>query len=102
MVPDIVCEASDEDGNVSPRLFIEITVTNPIDEERKTRLSQEGSPTLELALSRTGGRLTKAAFHDMLVREVSFKNWIWHPEGWAALKELQRQVDALLKSSLTT
>jgi len=100
VVPDIVCEASDEDGNVSPRLFIEITVTNPIDEERKTRLSQEGSPTLELDLSRTGGRLTKAEFHDMLVREVSFKNWIWHPEGWAALKELQRQVDEEVQRTL--
>ena len=100
VVPDIVCEACDEDGNVFPRLFIEITVTNPIDEERKARLIQEGSPTLELDLSRTGGRLTKAEFHDILVREVSFKNWIWHPEGWAALKELKRQVDEEVQQTL--
>lgn len=93
VVPDIVCEARDEDGNVFPRLNIEITVTNQIDDERKARLRQEGDPTLELDLSRTGGRLTKAEFRDMLVREVSFKNWIWHPEAWAALAELQRQVD---------
>lgn len=93
VVPDIVCEARDEDGNVFPRLCIEITVTNPIDEERKVRLRQEGNPALELDLSRTGGRLTKAEFRDMLVREVAFKNWIWHPKGWGALEELQRQVD---------
>jgi len=100
VVPDIVCEARDEDGNVFPRLCIEITVTNPIDEERKARLRQEGSPTLELDLSRTGGRLTKAEFRDMLVRETSFKNWIWHSEGWAALVELQRQVDEEVQRTL--
>lgn len=100
VVPDIVCEARDEDGNVIPRLCIEITVTNPIDEERITRLRQEGSPTLELDLSRTGGRLTKAGFRDMLVREVSFKNWIWYPEAWAALEELRRQVDGEVQLTL--
>lgn len=100
VVPDIVCEARDEDGNVFPRLCIEITVTNPIDEERKARLRQEGSSTLELDLSRTGGRLTKAEFQDMLVRETSFKNWIWHSEGWAALVELQRQVDEEVQRTL--
>lgn len=100
VVPDIVCEARDEDGNVFPRLCIEITVTNPIDEERKARLRQDGSPTLELDLSRTGGRLTKAEFRDMLVRETSFKNWIWHSEGWAALVELQRQVDEEVRWTL--
>ncbi|MFO0108110.1 MAG: hypothetical protein ACK52H_12715 [Burkholderiales bacterium] len=100
VVPDIVCEACDEDGNVFPRLSIEITVTNPIDGERKARLRQEGAPTLELDLSRTGGRLTKAGFRDMLVQEVSFKNWIWHPQGWAALEELQRQVDEEVQRTL--
>lgn len=100
VVPDIVCEARDEDGNVFPRLSIEITVTNPITEERKTRLRQEGDPTLELDLSRTGGRLTRAGFRDMLVREVSFKNWIWHPEAAAALQKLQSQVDEEVRQRL--
>ena len=36
----------------------------------------------------------------MLVREVSFKNWIWHPEGWTALEELQRQVDEEVQRTL--
>jgi hypothetical protein len=100
VVPDIVCEARDENGNVFPQLSIEITVTNPIDEERKARLRHEGDPTLELDLSRTGGQLTKAEFRDMLVREVSFKNWIWHPEAWAALEELQREVDEEVQRTL--
>ena len=100
VVPDIVCEARDEDGNVFPQLSIEITVTNPIDEERKARLRQEGTPTLELDLSRTGGRLTKAGFREMLIREVSFKNWIWHPEACVALEDLHRQVDAEVQLTL--
>lgn len=98
VVPDIVCEATDGVGNVLKRLSIEITVTNPIDEERKTRLREEGALALELDLSRTGGRLRKAEFRDMLVREVSFKSWICNPEALAALEELQHEVDEEVQS----
>jgi hypothetical protein len=92
IVPDVVCDAQDELGNFLPRLCIEITVTNTIGDERRTRLQQEGDATLEVDLSRTGGRLNLAEFKDMLVREITFKNWIWHPEAAAALTELEKQV----------
>ena len=92
IVPDVVCDAQDELGNFLPRLCIEITVTNTIGDERRTRLQQEGDATLEVDLSQTGGRLNLAGFKDMLVREVTFKNWIWHPEAAAALTELEKQV----------
>lgn len=100
VVPDIVCEAREEHGKVLPRLCIEITVTNPIEDERKSRLQRQGEATLELDLSRTGGRLTKAAFQDMLVREIAFKNWIYHPEAAAALANLQQQVEADIQQHL--
>lgn len=101
VVPDIVCEARDERGNLLQRLCIEITVTNPIEEERKARLQLEGDATLEVDLSRTGGRLTQAEFQDMLVREIAFKSWIWHPEASAALAELQQQLDADIQQYLS-
>jgi len=100
VVPDIVCHAKDEYGNILPRLCIEITVTNPIDEERKARLLNEGDATLEVDLSRTGGRLTPAEFQEMLVREVDFKNWICNVEALAAVDELRRQVDADIQQYL--
>lgn len=100
VVPDIVCEARDEHGNFLPRLCIEITVTNLIEEERKARLQLEGDAVLEVDLSRTGGRLTQAEFQDMLVREIAFKSWIWHPEASAALVGLQQQVAADLQKNL--
>lgn len=94
VVPDIVCEAMDDYGNILPRLCIEITVTNPIGEERKARLQKEGNATMEVDLSRTGGRLTQAEFQEMLVHEVDFKSWICSVESSAAFDELRRQVDA--------
>ncbi|QKO23412.1 hypothetical protein [Rhodoferax sp. BAB1] len=100
VVPDIVCEAKDGYGNILPRLCIEITVTNPIDEERKARLLKEGTATLEVDLSRTGGRLTQVEFQEMLVREVDFKNWICNVEASAAFDELRRQVDADVQQHL--
>lgn len=101
VVPDIVCEAKDEYGNILPRLCIEITVTNSISEERKVRLLKEGDATLEVDLSRTGGRLTQIEFQEMLVREVDFKSWICNVEASAAFDELRRQVDDDIQQHLS-
>ncbi len=103
IVPDVVCDAQDELGNCLTRLCIEITVTNTIGDERRTRLQQGGDATLEVDLSQTGGRLNLAEFKDMLVREIAFKNWIWHPEASAALIELEKQVlDDVQKEQIET
>lgn len=93
VIPDIGCQATDEQGELIEKLFIEITVTNPIDEERKARLKATGHHTLELNLSLTGGRLTLESFKQMLVQEVEFKKWIYHPESDAAMSELDRLVN---------
>jgi hypothetical protein len=100
VVPDIVCEAEDECGAIMPRLCIEITVTNPIGEERKARLRKEGDATLEVDLSITGGKLTLTQFQELLVEKVEFKRWIFNSEASAALDELTRQVDAELQQKL--
>lgn len=100
IVPDIVCEAKDEYGNILQRLCIEITVTNPISEERKARLLTEGDATLEVDLSRTGGRLTQAEFQELLVHEIDFKVWICNAEASAALDEIRRQVDSDIQQHL--
>lgn len=100
VIPDIVCEAKDDLGNILPRLCIEITVTNPISDERKTRLQQAGDATLEIDLSITGGLLTQTEFQELLVREVDFKSWICNAEASAAVNELRQQVDTDIKQHL--
>jgi hypothetical protein len=93
LVPDVLCMVQGEDGAPKQKLCIEITVTNPIDDERKERICAEGDATLEVDLSHTGGRLTLFQFREMLINEVTFKHWIVHPRAAAAEQELMQKLE---------
>lgn len=77
-VPDVIAAWVDGDG-WTHSLFIEVTVTNPIGDERISRLSSFGFPVLEIDIGRMGGIVTREEFTRLVVDEVAGKQWLYHP-----------------------
>lgn len=77
-VPDVVATWVDSDG-WTHSVFIEVTVTNPIGDERIDRLSSFGFPVLEIDIGRMGGIVTREEFTHLVVDEVAGKHWLYHP-----------------------
>jgi hypothetical protein len=80
LVPDVTCSAR---GNLGARyepLHVEVTVTNHIDEERMARIREHDVSTVEIDLSRAGGRIRRDALEDLVVRDLSLKRWLHHPK----------------------
>ncbi|MCZ2152768.1 MAG: hypothetical protein LC114_02515 [Bryobacterales bacterium] len=77
-IPDVIASWTDED-RWDHSIIIEITVTNPIKEERIIRLSAFGFPVLEIDIGRMGGIVTREEFTRMVVDEVAGKRWLFHP-----------------------
>jgi hypothetical protein len=96
LIPDVVCEAVAEDGHMLNPLVIEVTVTNVIDDERKARIRAHGVAALEIDLSLTGGRVTRAELHRIVVHEVSVKRWLHYPDLQSIRQHLQEQMCAEL------
>lgn len=89
LVPDIIAEAFGVDGHARHLpLLIEVTVTNPVDEERLGRIRAAGEATVEIDLSRAGGRVNREELQRLVVDEVATKRWLFHPD-------LERQRSAL-------
>lgn len=108
LVPDITCEAFDAKDNVRYLpLLIEVTVTNHIAEERIGRIRTAGEATLEIDLSKAGGRVNREELRRLVVDEVATKRWLFHPElesqRTALQSSLTRQAaDALAESEART
>lgn len=94
LIPDVVCEAGAEDGQMFDPLVIEVTVTNVIDDERKARIRAHGLAALEIDLSLTGGRVTRSELQRIVVHELSFKSWLHYPDLPAIRQKLQDQMRA--------
>ena len=97
LVPDITSEAFGDDGHARHLpLLIEVTVTNPVDEERLGRIRATGESTLEIDLSLAGGRVNRDELKHLVVDEVATKRWLFHPNlEWqrsALLGRLAKQV----------
>jgi hypothetical protein len=97
LVPDITCESFDSDGHARHLpLLIEVTVTNRVEEERLGRIRATGEATLEIDLSRAGGRVNRDELRRLVVDEVATKRWLYHPDlEWqrsALLGGLAKQV----------
>jgi len=60
-------------------LLVEVTVTHGIDEEKLQRVRQLNIATLEIDLSKLGGRLTREALSDLVVHQTLGKRWVHHP-----------------------
>ncbi|GEM_PF-669010 len=92
-VPDVVITWVDAD-NWTRSMLIEVTVTNPITEERIERLSSFGWPALEIDIGRMGGTVTREEFTRLVVEEVAGKRWLYHPtveEEKAHLVEVMKE-----------
>lgn len=96
-VPDVIASWVDEDG-WTHSLLIEVTVTNPIGDERIERLSSFGFPVLEIDIGRMGGMVTREEFTRLVVDEVAGKRWLHHPtlneEEQHLLNVMKREADA--------
>jgi len=79
-VPDVLVEWVDDDGE-SCTILIEVTVTNPITDERIERISAVGWPALEIDIGRMGGIVTRREFTQLVVDEIAGKRWLYHPAG---------------------
>lgn len=77
-VPDVIATWVDDD-HWTHSIFIEVTVTNPIGDERIDRLSSFGFPVLEIDIGRMGGVVTREEFTRLVVDEVAGKRWLYHP-----------------------
>lgn len=95
-VPDVVASWVAEDG-WSHSMLIEVTVTNPITDDRIERLSSLGWPALEIDISRMGGTVTRDELTRLVLNEVAGKRWLHHPvieEERAHLVVLMQQEEA--------
>ena len=92
LIPDVVCEARSRDGLRLSPLVIEVTVSNRIDDERRTRISALGVAALEIDLSLTGGRVTRAQLEALVVDEVFLKRWLHYPALQGLREGLQEQL----------
>jgi hypothetical protein len=95
-IPDVVASWVEEDG-WSHSMLIEVTVTNPITDERIERLASLGWPVLEIDISRMGGTVTRDELTRLVIDEVAGKRWLHHPvieEEHAHLLAVKQQEDA--------
>lgn len=98
VVPDVSCKAYPVDGGrVYWPAFIEITVSNGIDDERHARILAKGYLALEIDLSRAGGRVTREELRRLIVDEVATKRWLHHPEVEEQRTALRMQLEALVQ-----
>lgn len=77
--PDVLIEWIDEETSWSCTALVEVTVTNPITDERIDRLSSYGWPVLEIDIGRMGGVVTREELTRLVVDEVAGKRWLYHP-----------------------
>lgn len=97
-VPDVIATWVDDD-RWTHSILIEVTVTNPIGEERIDRLSSFGFPVLEIDIGRMGGIVTREEFSRLVVDEIAGKRWLYHPtlneEEGHLLAVMKRESDEL-------
>lgn len=79
IIPDVTAATEPAPGWPAETLLIEITVTNGMDAARLARIYEADLPTLEIDLSRLGGKVAMAEFTRLIIEEVAGKRWLHHP-----------------------
>jgi hypothetical protein len=95
IIPDVTAATLAVPGWPAETLLIEITVTNGVDDARLARIREADLPTLEIDLSRLGGKVTKAEFTRLIVEEVAGKRWLHHPVIETERCRLQAELTAV-------
>lgn len=75
-------------------LLVEVTVTHGIDNEKLQRIRKLNVATLEIDLSKLGGRLTREALSDLVVDQILGKRWVHHPIFPIKQQRLKTLLDA--------
>lgn len=96
--PDVLARYTDPVDGDSSELLIEVTVTNPLSEERIHRICSQGVAALEIDLRSLGGTLREHAFSRLLVDELVAKRWIYHP--WTDVQAGKEADNKALQQSL--
>jgi len=74
IIPDVVAQL-----DAGGELLVEVTVTNHVSEERLARIREVNLPTLEIDISRMGGRITRVQLESLVIEELAGKTWLHHP-----------------------
>lgn len=91
LIPDVMATTAPAHGGL---LLVEVTVTNQIQSERRSKIREQNLPTLEIDLSRSGGLVSRAELKEIVVDSLELKSWIHHPEIDAQTKILELEVAA--------
>lgn len=94
LIPDVRATTRTGEGRAPELLLIEVTVFNPIDELRISRIRAHRTAALEVDLSRTGGCLNREQLRELVVEELEIKKWLWHPLESARQAELLSELEA--------
>lgn len=80
VIPDIRCRAHDSLGN-SYDLLVEVVVTNPVSQEKLTKIQEIGIACLEIDLRklRISGRVKREKLRQAVLDETGLKAWLYHP-----------------------
>lgn len=95
LIPDVIATVVDPscpEGEY--QLLVEVTVTNPINEERRARIRAENLPTLEIDIGRMGGLVTREELINLVVHEIAGKGWVHHPKSILELMKFNAELDA--------
>lgn len=92
IIPDVVAQL-----HTGGDLLVEVTVTNHVTEERLARIREVNLPTLEIDISRMGGRITRAQLALLVTEELAGKVWLHHPEMEQQRMTLTNQVTEELR-----
>lgn len=91
--PDLFCSAYVDGVQTYAPLFIEVTVTHGIDAEKLSRLIENCFATLEVDISRLGGRVTREQLKNLVVQEIEHKRWVFNPLVEAMRAELEQELE---------
>ncbi len=101
LIPDVTCKAWPvAGGRVYWPLHIEVTVTNPITEERLKRIRAHGQPTVEINLSLAGGWVSRDMLKQLVIEGLSIKRWLFHPDEAVQRQALVAQLEQKLTSKV--
>jgi len=93
VIPDVMTKVSDQYG----AMMIEVTVTNQISDERLARIRELNMPALEINLSQSGGRISRADLKTLVIHGINTKRWLHHPEIAIQEQILEAKVDAKIE-----
>lgn len=95
LIPDITAKTPESHGGV---LLIEVTVTNVIGSERFEQIRGNQAPAIEIDLSRVGGLITRSELRRLVIEDLEFKRWLFHPKAAQCQQEIEADADSQVQA----